>query len=61
MRRSVRDCLDGLWKQTLVELNSREEVAWIPREKAKKPMARTGGLAAGMAVTGDLSLVCLTP
>lgn len=53
----VRDFLDGFWK-TNVELKSREKVAWIPREKAKKLMARTRILAAELAVTGDLHLVC---
>lgn len=53
----VRDFLDKFWK-TNVELKSREKVAWIPREKAKKLMARTHILAAEMAVPGDLHLVC---
>lgn len=45
-------------KQRLAELNSRQEAAWTPREKAKKPTARTSVFSARMAGTGDLSLVC---
>lgn len=48
----------GSGKQTLAEFNSREDVAWIPREKIKKGHGcQNQYFRAETSVTGDLSVV----